>query len=375
MEEIEALGKTIAYHIGQALHHGNQAQALHAQLVEKTTAPAAGNLVANGSATLGAGGKVTIKQRPAMKKLAGILCLTPMDADPATFEAWGNQAVDAVCLHQSWKALSPDGLTLTMGPLTGALAFAEKEGKQLLYSVSTGIDSPTLPGARMITLTAPAAGVMPLPWDQSAALDWMACVRAMGAVFDAHPNLAGVVMAGVGQEVNCTLAEQEPDITAFENAGFPEGWIDWVKELIDVYAAAFPTTPFYLAVAKPTPSPDGLNALEEVCAYGAAAYPGHFGVLNPNLTAICDRSNPVVGLVPKYAETNPAGFFLETSSVGFENKAGKQMTLGGSLAATLKNGESLGADVIGVYDGDCALPANAAVLSAASTALKNQNAA
>jgi hypothetical protein len=92
--------------------------------------------------------------------------------------------------------------------------------------------------------------------------------------------------------------------------GLPN-WELGVKWIIDQYGAAFPNTPFILAMANPIPTDDGDDTLDSVIAYGAAQYPGnHFGVMSCGLQY---PSGPDPG--SNGAQWIP--FLSPTSTVGF----------------------------------------------------------
>jgi hypothetical protein len=146
-----------------------------------------------------------------------------------------------------------------------------------------------------------------------------------------------------------------------------------VKHLIDVYAAAFPTTAIMLAVNNPidipgsTEAAEGQAAVQQVVDYGMTTYPGHFGLAGQNLdnnansaTASDGSSYFVNEDISTNADTTPTGFqMISGSSLGSSTNFGDALTAG----------ISLGARFIEVHKADCSNSKYTSALTTANTEL------
>jgi uncharacterized membrane protein YbaN (DUF454 family) len=61
-------------------------------------------------------------------------------------------------------------------------------------------------------------------------------------------------------------------VAALTALGGTTAWVGAAKQIIAVYAEAFPTTPFFITAATPFDNADGLSALQQVVDWGVATY-------------------------------------------------------------------------------------------------------
>jgi hypothetical protein len=154
-------------------------------------------------------------------------------------------------------------------------------------------------GAAFRVLTAPDEGVMLVPWDPVAKEKWKRFVVNMGERYDSNPQLQYVVMTGFQGAGECYLAKTAEDVAFFDAsavaAGYqatddlPAGLVAWeatVKEIVAQYMESFPNTPLLITGARPYGGDfqsQGQDAMNDIFAWGVAAYPGRFGVMNSQL--------------------------------------------------------------------------------------------
>jgi hypothetical protein len=207
--------------------------------------------------------------------------------------------------------------------VTSAAATATKTGN-LPFSILAR----NAGGAKFRLLTAPDEGVMPVPWDPLAKAKWKACVLALGAKYDSHPKLRYVSMSGFCQAGESYLASAQVDVDFFNAsavaAGYvatvdlPAGLVAWevtVKEIVDTYMTAFPTTPLFITGARPFPDSQGTKAMNEIFAWAIAKYPGRFGIMNAQLHAISGSGYYLNAAIYDNRLTQPTGIQFLCSSV------------------------------------------------------------
>src|SRR5205814_2271203 len=192
-------------------------------------------------------------------------------------------------------------------------------------------------GATKYNLQDGSGESMPIPWDPAFQSKWIPFIRAMGARYDGNPAVGYVVMGGMSQHFETYIAKVEPDITNLTRLGGPAAWVSACKQIIAVYAEAFPTTPFFLTLAKPWPTPEGLAAEKEVTDWAVATYPGRFGIMNAALNANSDTGYYPSLAVYTYRLTQPAGFQMLYSQF---SDGGQR--IGGTLNQALTQGVQLG---------------------------------
>jgi hypothetical protein len=249
-------------------------------------------------------------------------------------------------------------------------------------------------GAKFRLLTAPDEGVMPVPWDPLAKAKWKACVLALGAKYDRNPKLRYVSMSGFCQAGESYLASAQPDINFFNAsavaAGYvatvdlPAGLVAWeatVKEIVDTYMRAFPTTPLLLTVARPYPETQGgTKAAKDIIAWGIAKYPGRFGVMNSQLHVTSSLGYYANAAIYDNYLTAPTGIQFLCSSGSAENVArlsnskpyGTDPLLSAydAMNASFRAGVALGCGFIEVYEADVKNAAYQTMLARQRAALK-----
>ena len=210
---------------------------------------------------------------------------------------------------------------------------------------------------------------MPLPWDPVFQAKWGAFIQALAARYGSAPNLAYVVMGGPGRRAESYFCFTPDDMDYFNNTlgGLPN-WKQGVQWIIDQYGTYFPNTPFILDMAAPVPTTDGTPALQAMCDYGVAHYPGnHFGVKSDGLMYPIGPPNGAIG-------ATEVALLCPTSTVGYQfylpqGEAIDPVTGRFMLDLGLARGIAFGAHFIEVYASDCDDPILASVLTSAASLL------
>ncbi len=280
--------------------------------------------------------------------------------------AWTNPYVTGMRVKTQWNYVQPTQGAYDWTGLDEAVRLGSVNNKFIGLSVIAGTGTPQWvydSGATKYTLSDGFS--MPLPWESAFQNKWVPFIRALGARYDGNPAVRYVVIGGLGQHNETYIAKVEPDITNLTLLGGPTAWATAAKQIIAVYAEAFPTTPFFLTLAHPFDNPAGAAALQEVTEWAVATYPGRFGIMNAALNAHSNTGYYPNYVVYTYHLTQPTGFQMLWPYIRDNGKR-----IGGTLAQVLNNGIQLGGKFIEVYESDITDPAEQSVLSSDNVALQ-----
>lgn len=281
---------------------------------------------------------------------------------------WTNPNVDGMRVKGRWDYVQPQQSGYDWAGLDEAVRLGGVNKKFIGLSVAAGTKTPQWlydSGATKYAFQDGTGDSMPLPWESAFLNKWLPLVRALGARYDGNPAVGYVVMGGMSQHFETYIAKVEPDISNLTALGGPAAWARAAKQIIAVYAEAFPTTPFFLTLAKPFPTPEGVAALQEVTDWGAATYPGRFGIMTAALSAKSSTGYYPNEAVYTYRKSQPTGFQMLWSQ--FEDGG---VRLGGTLAQALTKGVELGGKFVEVYESDVDDPKQQTVLATQGAALK-----
>src|SRR5262249_5188344 len=193
-----------------------------------------------------------------------------------------------------WSKVQPADGACDWSFFDQGITLAEKHDKRVGLSVAAGAATPEWvyrAGATRFTYRSQAnfkeqaQAAMPLPWEKTFLDKWGAVIKSLGDRYDGSPRVAYVTIGGPGFAIESYFVRAKEDLPRVPDAGGTRRWGEGVKKIIDVYAEAFPTTPFLLAMAHPIPGKEGDAALREVVDHGLAKYPGRFGVMHHGLNA------------------------------------------------------------------------------------------
>jgi len=296
---------------------------------------------------------------------------------------WSIPFVGGVRVRTVWSTLEPQENSFDWSYLDEAVALAVRHGKYIGFSVAAGIFTPDWvyrSGAQRFDFTLRGqwiptrAMTMPEPWDDKFLDKWGAAVRAMGQRYDKNPNVAYVVIGGLGYSIESFFVKTPEDIAKLQSLGGAARWLEGAKRVLDIYAEAFPTTPFFYALASPIKN--DYTPARELVEYGVAKYPKRFGIMYAGLNAAAELSHYPNRAVQMYSGKTPTGFQMlwNTEGVGDNLHKALAQRLKGTLAQALARGAELNGQFVEVYEVDCQDPANADVLRKAEQRLTGEKA-
>jgi hypothetical protein len=263
---------------------------------------------------------------------------------------WANPSVRGMRVKARWDYVEPLENSYDWAGLDQALRLGSQNGKFVGLSVAGGRSAPQWvynAGATKYALRDGSGLSMPLPWDATFLSKWLSFVKALGQRYDGNPALGYVVMSGMGQDNETYLAKTAPDDAALTALGGAASWIVAAKTIITAYAQAFPTTPFFITMARPFPNTKvGVAALQQVVNWGVATYPGRFGLMTASLNAQSSTGYYPNEAIFTYRTTQPTGFQMLCS------QAQDPVRLGGTVAQAVAKGYQLGGKFIEVYEPD-----------------------
>jgi len=289
-------------------------------------------------------------------------------ARPENSPSWTNENVDGMRIRPIWSDVQPNETTFDWSSIDELLDLGAQHGKFIGLSVTAGVATPQWvynAGATKYRLKDDSGLSMPIPWDNIFLNKWLNFVRAMGARYDSDPTLGYVVISGLGQMIETYLSQTEEDDDALRALGGTDAWIAAAKQIIAAYADAFPTTPFFITASKPLNAPPTIVALKQVIEWGAARYPGRFGIMNATLNAHSDTGYYPNLAIFNYHTAQPVGFQMLCSAEH------DRVRLGGTLNDALTQGVLLGAKFVEIYQDDVDKPANQTVLAIQGDALED----
>ena len=206
---------------------------------------------------------VTCESASAKPYPAGVVDLTSnqiaannTDANLARHD-WSNHNVQGMRLKTAWSFVQPTATTYDWSALDETMQLGAENGKFIGLSIAAGTSTPQWVydgGARKYALQDGSGLSMPLPWDTAFQEKWLPFIRALGQRYDGNPALGYIVMAGLGEDIETYVAKTAADDSALTALGGATAWVAAAKTIISTYAQAFPTTPFFLTMARPFPS-------------------------------------------------------------------------------------------------------------------------
>lgn len=311
----------------------------------------------------------------------GIYWLTNSDADiNSSAVEWGYSFVDGIRLRETWDFVQPTSSTsFTWSTIDTVLGLAAQHGKKVGVSISSGVVTPQWVydhGATKYRLQDGSGNSMPIPWDSAYQSQWLTFVRAFGARYDGNPNLAYVIITGMGQGNTLKLAETTQDeanlATNAVQSGYPDlstAYLSATEAIISSAMGAFPTTACIVTLQAPFPDLGDLQ--DTVKDWGIAAYPLRFGTMRNALMAVPAPHDPPPPPIPY-----PFGYQMICSAVDDPATLYKDPdpvpmpTPPIPLQDALENGVSLGSQYVEVYKTDLELGIDWPVLTAEGVKLK-----
>src|SRR5262249_51031999 len=205
---------------------------------------------------------------------------------------------------------------------------------------------------------------------------WLTFVRAFGSRYDGNPNLAYVIITGMGQGNTLKLAETTQDeanlATNAVQSGYPDlstAYLSATEAIISSAMGAFPTTACIVTLQAPFPDLGDLQ--DTVQDWVIPASPLRFGTMRTALMAVPAPHDPPPPPIPY-----PFGYQMICSAVDDPATLYKDPdpvpmpTPPVPLQDALENGVSLGSQYVEVYKTDLELEIDWPVLTAEGAKLK-----
>jgi hypothetical protein len=290
---------------------------------------------------------------------------------------WANDNISGVTFRTFWNKVERGDGQFDWSHFDDGIALARKFKKAVSLSVGAGVNTPDWvyeAGAKKFNFMLKTnykgdnETFMPPQWDEVFLKKWNGFVSAMGQKYDGDPTVAYVTMGGLGWAVETHFVKTKEDLERFRAEGGVRKWTDAGKKIVDMYGAAFPHTPFILAVAEIVPGQEGKDALREVVEYGSSKYPGRFGVMQHGLNAVSNPDFYPNKLVQSLSDRTPVGFQMVWST---KDKNGKLVK--GTLADALQRATEMKAHFVEVYAADCDEPEYGALLQRMDKELKKNH--
>jgi hypothetical protein len=270
---------------------------------------------------------------------------------------WTNPHTTGLRIRTVWDKVEPTDDAYDFSHFDQGFELAHLNNKLLAISVSVGDSAPQWVynnGAQGLRLTWSNGEAMtfPLPWNPVFKAKYGELVREMGSRYDAKPALSYVVISGLGRDVETFFTTNAKDTAMFNQAGGLTAWEQAAKDMIDLYAAAFPTTPIVFALGKPTTDPAGIETVKRVVDYGKATYSDRFGIMSNALNAQSSPDYWINATINDNKDIIRTGFQMVSPAV-------TQARMKGSLRAAMDIGVRFGAKFLEIYDMDTDNSANA----------------
>jgi hypothetical protein len=222
---------------------------------------------------------------PTSTSINGVYDLGGLDSTSFASFVLGNTSVDGLAIRATWSTIEPSDGTFNWSNIDNTLATAQAHGKKVSISVAAGVHTPSwvyAEGAkgfqfvwdRPWALPFCSIATIPLPWDPVFQQKWAEFVGALGARYDANPNVAHVKLTGingktqettlphsVNESINNGQCTGYDDIANWQAVGYTRTKVeDAFHEVAADFDAAFPHKEFAPMF---TPCPGGLPPIDQ----------------------------------------------------------------------------------------------------------------
>jgi hypothetical protein len=308
-------------------------------------------------------GSIAIAGSPPKKTSSGIFDLLPGDTvkEPvpnlAGKSCWDNPNIAGVVLRTDWAKIEPSENVYDWTYLDTGVARAQATNKKIAISVQAGINSPAwiyALGAQGIQI--PGFGTMPLPWGTVFQKNWASLVQQLGARYDGVSVVAYVTMGGPGRWEELYVCTSPDSVRDFNRDGGTQPWTQATEAIMEMYAAAFPNTPFLYAYGSPVAHPTSSVPFSDIATYGVNKYPKRFGIKSDALHPKMSPSFWPNVYIPALSSSTTVGYQMLKALAG-------STVDGGTLKEALNFGVSKKAHFIEVYDPDCNNPKEQSTIS------------
>jgi hypothetical protein len=234
---------------------------------------------------------------PPAKPIRGLFAVMPRNEDAIPAEVLASPFIAGITVQINWSTLQPTQKDFAWDVLDSVISRASAAGKKVALKPLAGVGSPAWlyrAGVKKFTFV-PESDMyhplefgkptsLPYPWDKALITAWSAFVQALGQRFDYDPTLVRVGVSGpMYQQAETYLPHDEAVLTDWVQNGYFLTVMQSVwQKMLDVYAQAFPRTPFTLdlnpmldAIDKKGGTFSGLVPIA-IAQYGLRRYPGRF---------------------------------------------------------------------------------------------------
>jgi Beta-galactosidase len=208
------------------------------------------------------------------------------DPDIDSEPCWNDPNVFGVLLRIKWSVVEPTQGTYDWSYFDHGLALAKQHGKLVQMSVTCGFAAPDwLYGLGVLKWTTSGKirgpQTQPAPWDAVFQKHLSALISTWGSRYDSNPLVASVTLWCGGRNIETFFAQTPEDSFQLDRVGGVQLWLAAAEKVVDMYHAAWPTTPLYLACGKNYP--DERSSLTRLAEYALGK--GNFGLQTNAWTA------------------------------------------------------------------------------------------
>lgn len=168
-----------------------------------------------------------------------------------------NTTIVATTLMYQWSEFNPSEGTYDFSKLEADLT--AWTGKQAIVRVSTSGWEKWFPKSKMWSpewvqqkgakfVKTDDGSIKPVYWDKTFLSAYAAFVTAFGEKYNLDPRILAIEMGiGDGGETKVDTHQTSDRLKLWKNAGYTDQiWFETIKQIIQMYKAAFPTTPLIL---------------------------------------------------------------------------------------------------------------------------------
>ena len=300
---------------------------------------------------------VAVATAESPRGVRGIYALS-QGAEPVPDWVLADATVTGISLRVGWADVEPRDGSYAW-PFDSDIERAAKAGKKVMLRVTPDYRTPSwlygvgaakfeFADANRFHTTEGGARTIAVPWDPTFLARWKRFVKAMGERYAGNPavtlvHLGGPSASGSEMHLPKTAADKEHwKRIGYSKARLAGAW----REVIDAYAAAFPTQTLALNIAIPI-SADGV--VEDVIAHGVRTLGLRFAVQHNALSAKMKPDWVVHRLVESSKGRATVGFQLlsPVTPRGRFNEDGQRF--GGTMDQAMKAALAAGATYVEIY--------------------------
>ena len=298
----------------------------------------------------------------------GVYSLFPGDA-AITPDLLNNTGIVGVSLRTTWRKVEPKEGQWDWDNLDAAITVARSARKKVMIRVLAGTHTPEwvyARGARRFDFVqrnpnrsrTDEPSYLPIPWDETYLRYWARLVRQLGKRYGNDPAIVLVHIAGpTRSSAEMHLPKSRLDQDQWKQVGYtPKRLIAAWKQVMDVYAEAFPKQSLAVNISRPIYD-DGV--VEGVLDYGLEKYGARFCIQGNWLSAHTQDTFPYYKLIRQHAAKTRIGFQMLGAASWNDSPHPKQQRAGGrmgDLDIAIQKGLAAGADYFEIYQKDIQNP-------------------